>query len=118
MLARGVPCAPLSLLLHSWGLWRLHGEPAPTTRSQEGVGSELPRMQCQPCTKGHTSLGSGVLTQGRVLHPTAELKSFSTEQWRLVKSHLESRLSDSVGWAWRPRCTQALLHTVCLAGGI
>lgn len=75
---------------------------------------ELPRMH----TKGHTRLESGVLTQGRVLHPTAEPKSSSMEHWKLVKSHLESRLSDSVGWAWRPRCTQTLLHTVCLAGGI
>lgn len=80
--------------------------------------AEPPKMCCQPHAKGHTRVRSGVLTQGRVLHPTAEPESFSTEHWRLVKSHLESRLSDSVGWAWRPRCTQTLLHTVCLAGGI
>lgn len=86
--------------------------------SEAREDAELPKMQCQPHTKGHTRLRSGVLTRGRVLHPMAEPKSFSTEHWRLVKSHLESRLSDSVGWAWRPRCTQTLLHTVCLAGGI
>lgn len=55
---------------------------------------------------------------GRVLHPAAEPESFSTGHWRLVKSHLESRLSDSVGRAWRLHHAQALLHTVCLAGGI
>lgn len=36
MLARGVPCAPPSLLLHFWGLWRLHRDAALTTRSQGG----------------------------------------------------------------------------------
>lgn len=56
--------------------------------------------------------------RGRALCPAARPVTFSTGHRSPVESHLESRLSDSVGRAWRPHRAQALLRTVCLAGGI
>jgi len=44
----------------------------------------------------------GVPDGGRVLHPETEPASFCRGHRRVVESHLESRLSDSVGRAWRP----------------
>lgn len=93
---------------------------APTTQSQGGCRASRDAVPDphRESMHHHAVVVSGAPAWGRVLRPTAEPASFSMGHWRLVKSHLESRLSDSMGRAWRPHHTQALLHTVCLAGGI
>lgn len=54
----------------------------------------------QPHSLGHGPTASGTA-------PCRGPVSFSTGHWSLVESHLESRLSGSVGRAWRPRGAQA-----------
>lgn len=97
-------------VLHASEPQKLHGD---ERKSIVALGwSKLGRMQ------GPIGCGAGPTAPGRAQHPTAQPVSFSMGRWRLLKSHLESRLSDSMGRACRPHRAQALLHTVCLAGGI
>lgn len=52
MLAWGVPCAPPSLLLHFWGLCRLHRDAALTTQSQGGCRASQDVLPA-PCQGTH-----------------------------------------------------------------
>lgn len=65
----------------------------------------------------HATAVSGTPARAGRCTPRQSQDWFSTGHWRLVKPHLESRLRDSMGRAGS-RAARALLHTVCLAGGI